>query len=159
MVVSTSFTPSLLTTSNLPYILTFLILSYMLIGGIVNYRKLPSTFRGPPLAAFTRAYIFSQSVRRRFHICEFEGLENYGSPVRLGPNLLVTDDADVIRHMSAPRSGWTRSVWYSRQAFDARQDTVFSTRDEKLHAELRSKMMGAVSCTSCSWQARLVFFW
>lgn len=28
---------------------------------------------------------------------------------------------------------------------DPRKDSVFSTRDEKVHTELRAKMMGAVS--------------
>ena len=63
----------------------------------------------------------------------------------MGPNVLITDDVDVLRHMNAPRSEWRRSEWYSAMAFDPRKDTVFSTRDERLHGELRGKMIAAVS--------------
>ena len=67
-----------------------------------------------------------------------------GSPCRVGPNLLLTDDADLVRHMNAPGSKWTRSGWYDGVRLDPRYDSVFSARDEKLHADLRAKEIGAV---------------
>lgn len=67
-----------------------------------------------------------------------------GSPCRIGPNLLLTDDADLVRHMNAPGSKWTRSGWYDGVRLDPRYDSVFSARDEKLHADLRAKEIGAV---------------
>jgi hypothetical protein len=51
--------------------------------------------------------------------------------------------------MNAPGSKWTRSGWYDGVRLDARYDSVFSARDEKLHAELRAKEIGAV-CICCS---------
>lgn len=68
-----------------------------------------------------------------------------GSPCSIGPNLLVTDDADLVRHMNAPGSKWSRSGWYDGVRLDARYDSVFSARDERLHADLRAKEIGAVS--------------
>lgn len=68
-----------------------------------------------------------------------------GSPARIGHDLLVTDDAELIRHMNAPGSRWTRSGWYDAMRMDPRQDSVFSTRNEKLHAELKAKEAGGVS--------------
>ena len=156
---------ALLTPSTLAYSAITLLILYILIGGLVNYRKL-SHIKGPPLASFSRAYMyvlpprtpstpffpqathpqhlptlflsytlrrFYQSLNARVHTAQFLALKRYGSPVvRLAPNLLITDDADIIRHMSAPRSGWTRGPWYNAMAFDLRGDTVFSTRDEKV---------------------------
>lgn len=71
-------------------------------------------------------------------------IELIGSPARIGPNLLVTDDADVLRHMAATESGWSRSEWYIAMKSDPRCDSVFSTRDEKMHAELKVKEAAGV---------------
>ena len=59
--------------------------------------------------------------------------------------IIVTDDADLVRHMNAPGSRWTRGGWYEGMKMDPRLDTVFSTKDEKLHAELKAKEAGGVS--------------
>jgi hypothetical protein len=120
------------------------VLLYLIIGSVVNYRKL-SQFPGPPLAKFTRFWLFWQAANARSHDAQREALRKYGSPCRIGPNLLVTDDADVVRHMSSPRSKWSRSAWYNAMRFDPRTDTVFSTRDERIHMDLRTKEIGAVS--------------
>ena len=69
---------------------------------------------------------------------------------RIGPDLLVTDDADIVRHMNAPGSKWTRSQWYEGVKLDPRFDSVFSTRDENMHADLRAKEAGGVSQSRCS---------
>lgn len=45
--------------------------------------------------------------------------------------------------MDLPGSKWRRSGWYDAFRFDPRADSVFSTRDEKLHAELRHLETGA----------------
>ena len=59
--------------------------------------------------------------------------------------MLVTDDPALLRHMSAPRSNFTRGEWYKAMKFDTRQDdSVFSTLNEKRHTELRAKLIGGV---------------
>ncbi|OAG45415.1 hypothetical protein AYO21_00049 [Fonsecaea monophora] len=74
-----------------------------------------------------------------------ETLKKYGSPARIGPSLLVTDDPDLLGHMSAPGSKWTRSSWYEGMKLDSRANNIFSERDERRHAEMRSKTIGAVN--------------
>lgn len=59
--------------------------------------------------------------------------------------MLVTDDPDVLRRLSAVRSPYTRSVWYDGMRFEADHGHVFSERDEKRHNELRVKMAAGVS--------------
>lgn len=59
--------------------------------------------------------------------------------------MLVTDDPELLRHMSAPRSKWTRGGWYDGVKLDPRMNNILSERDEKRHAEMRSMMIGAVS--------------
>ena len=51
---------------------------YVFVGGIVNYRKLPQ-FRGPPLAGFTRLWLFIQALKRRMPDAEMEALRKYGT--------------------------------------------------------------------------------
>ena len=82
-------------------------------------------------------------IMSRF-LCETTLIESPGSPARIGPNLLVTDDPDLFRHMNAPRSLWTRGTWYDGMKMDPRQNNILSERDEKKHAEMRAKMIGGV---------------
>jgi hypothetical protein len=133
----------LLGTSGLIALLVLTVLASIVLKAALNYGKL-SRFPGPPLAAYTRLWLFRQWLSSRVHFAQEEALKTYGTPCRIAPDLLITDDADVVRHVSSPRSGWTRSRWYDTNAFDARQHTVFTTRNEKIHAELRAKEIGAV---------------
>ena len=123
-------------------------LLYVLITALIAQRKL-ADFPGPPTTGYSRLWLFRQWLSARVHTAHAQALRTYGSPCKVGPDFLITDDCDVIRHVAGPRSAWTRSEWYTTNKFDPRQDTVFSTRDEKLHAELRAKEMGAVSCPCC----------
>ncbi|KAK3726122.1 hypothetical protein LTR37_000270 [Vermiconidia calcicola] len=118
-----------------------LICSYVVIGGIVNYRKLRQ-FKGPPLAGISRAWLFYQEVHARSNKAQYAAIEKYGSPARIGPDLLITDDADLVRHMNAPGSRWTRGPWYEGVKLDPRLDSVFSTRDERVHADLKAREAG-----------------
>ncbi|EME43023.1 hypothetical protein DOTSEDRAFT_89002 [Dothistroma septosporum NZE10] len=131
----------LLKTSNVLASLLVLLLSYTIIGAIVNYAKLRQ-FKGPRAAAFSRAWLFWEECSARLPESQRRALRQYGSPARIGPDLLVTDDPELIRHMSAPGSRWTRSHWYDAMKMDPRIDTVFSTRDEQLHTELKAKEAG-----------------
>lgn len=67
-----------------------------------------------------------------------------GSPVRVGPDYIASDDPVIQRHMNAPRSPFTRGRWFRGMKFDPRQDNLLSMSDEKAHAELRSKVMPGV---------------
>lgn len=63
--------------SSLALVLLLTLVSYICIGALVNQRKL-SAFKGPPLAAYSRFWLWRQSVRQRVHIAEKEALEKYG---------------------------------------------------------------------------------
>ena len=53
------------------------ILSYVAVGAVINYRKLPQ-FKGPPFAGFSRIWHFWQAVNARVNKAEFEALQKYG---------------------------------------------------------------------------------
>ncbi|SMY26881.1 unnamed protein product [Zymoseptoria tritici ST99CH_1A5] len=126
---------------------SLLLLIRLIVALFQNHAQLRD-FKGPSLAAYTRFWIFKEEVAGRLPHSQRAALKQYGSPCRIGPNLLVTDDADLIRHMNAPGSRWTRSSWYEAMKMDPRQDNVFSTRDEKLHAELKAKEYGGYNSPS-----------
>jgi hypothetical protein len=65
--------------------------------------------------------------------------------VRIGPNLLVTDDAELLRRMGGARSTYSRSAWYDGMKIDPRVNNVISERNDKHHNALRAKMVTGVS--------------
>lgn len=62
---------------------------------------------------------------------------------------------ELVRHMNAPNSQWRRSGWYDAMRMDPRLDSVFSTRDEKVHTELKAKEAGGVGIANRIDKARL----
>ena len=60
-------------------ILLFLV-SYIVISCILNYRKLRQ-FKGPPLAAFSRVWLFWQEINCRLHTAQHDAIKKYGMRV------------------------------------------------------------------------------
>lgn len=60
--------------------------------------------------------------------------------IRMAPNMLLTNDPELLRHMSLPKSRWTRSEFHDANDFGGKTKNVFAERDEKRHAMLRSKL-------------------
>lgn len=67
-----------------------------------------------------------------------------GSLARIGPNDLICSDPDVIRRMGTAKLRYRRSRFYSSFAFNPDQDTMLSTTDEKIHADLKVKTAACV---------------
>lgn len=67
-----------------------------------------------------------------------------GPLARIGPNHLVTEDVDLLRHMSAARSVYTRSDWYDGMKLDPNINNVISERNDQRHTALRAKMAAGV---------------
>jgi hypothetical protein len=51
---------------------------YLCVGAVVNYLKLRK-FKGPPSAAFSRFWLWRQSLGQRAHIAQKEALAKYGT--------------------------------------------------------------------------------
>ncbi len=85
------------------------------------------------------------------------GSSPVGSVARIGPNDLVTDDADLLIKMSAVRSPYSKSETYSGTQFDPELNHVFSERDEARHLELRRKLTpGVCDCGGDTAAWRLI---
>ena len=69
-----------------------------------------------------------------------------GSTARIGPNLLLTSDEDLIRKMAAVRSTYSRADWYRAFKFDADRENLFSEPDEEKAYQNATEGDGRGSC-------------
>ena len=146
-------------------------LAYWVVSVFLSYRKLRH-IKGPWLASISPLWMFYYTCRGTLYLAVEDALKKYGmwsidgslfvstlcslmiiigvgSPVRIGPDYIVTDDPVIQRHMAAPRSPFVRGRWFKGMKFDTRKDNVLSMSDEKAHAELRAKLMPGVRQALC----------
>lgn len=69
----------------------------------------------------------------------------YGSLARVGPNDLVTNDADTLRMINGLRSPYVRSDWYSATAFSHETNHAFCEKNDEVHAERRTRLIPGYS--------------
>lgn len=74
-----------------------------------------------------------------------EACRIYGSLARIGPNDLVTDNAEVLRQINGLRSPFTRSEWYKSTAFSHETNHAFCIVDDALHNDRRSRLIPGYS--------------
>ncbi|KAJ8114664.1 hypothetical protein OPT61_g3508 [Boeremia exigua] len=73
-------------------------------------------------------------------------LEPAGPIARVGPNELITSSPELLAHMNAVRSQYTRSYWFNASTrFEAGKDHVFSQLDEGKHTKRRQQMAAGYS--------------
>ncbi|KAK3044024.1 hypothetical protein LTS18_002373, partial [Coniosporium uncinatum] len=105
-------------------------------SNVRSYLRL-SKFKGPRLAAWSKAWQLQCTWNKNTHWKLKEVCEKYGSVARVGPNELVTSDPDLIMKMSNVRSPYTKSETYSGTQFDKDVNHIFSERNEERHTALR----------------------
>ncbi|KAI4151306.1 MAG: hypothetical protein L6R39_002062 [Caloplaca ligustica] len=106
---------------------------------LTGYFKLQA-FKGPWLASFSKLWMMKHVYDGDMHVAVAGACEKYGPLARIGLNDLVTNDADLLRRMSAVKSPYTKSEWYSGTQFDRSMNHVFSERDEARHRDRRNRM-------------------
>lgn len=140
--------------------LALLGLGYLAVITIISYRKLQH-IPGPRLAAFSQLWLFKVTTQGDIYLQMEKVLRKYGllhmpvnplplpktkqktigSPARIGPNMIIHEDPEIIRFVGSPRGGFTRGHWYSGMQFDPRINNILSETNERRHTELRAKMM------------------
>ena len=89
-------------------------------------------------------------------------LNTTGDLFRIGPNQVITTDADVIRRIAHPKSAYNKSPFYQTFTFVPTQDNTFSLLDETEHSRRRTlfgpSYTGSVHVEECVTRqcARLV---
>jgi len=64
--------------------------------------------------------------------------------VRVGPNEVLTRDADAYRRICSVRSKFKKGPWYDAARVVEGQDSIFSMRDEKERDSLKTRLIPAV---------------
>ncbi|KAH8130480.1 hypothetical protein FP744_10007095 [Trichoderma asperellum] len=95
---------------------------------------------GPTTAAWTIWWQLSNALSGRYHERLKEAADTYGPLVRIGPNQLLSTDPEVLRRMSAVRSGYTKGKFYASGKIVPGVDNVVSLRDPAKHKEMRALM-------------------
>ncbi|CAG8982895.1 hypothetical protein HYALB_00002912 [Hymenoscyphus albidus] len=103
------------------------------------YRRL-SHIKGPTLAAWSNLWIVRAVYNLNTHQQLYDVTKKYGSLARIGPNMLLTSDADVIHLMNRARSPYTKSDWYLGIRIQPGHDNILSTIDETEHTRRRNQM-------------------
>lgn len=141
--------------------ISFFYLIFKALGSFQRLQHIP----GPRLAAWTELWLFQAALGGNFHLTAASLLRKHGSsgcllvardltadkrsgtPVRIGPNMIVTDDPDTIRAMTATNSKFRRGHWYKGMRLDPRINNTLSEQDENRHTELRRKLLPGVGRT------------
>ena len=120
---------------------------FYIVSTFISYQTLRH-IPGPPLAGFSQLWLAYATSKGDLYRSLQQVIDQYGSPARIGPNMIVFDDPEIYRAAIAPRSPYKRGEWYKGMQLDPRIDNLLSERNEKRHTELRSKMLHAVSSPS-----------
>ncbi|RBR15426.1 hypothetical protein FVER53590_09331 [Fusarium verticillioides] len=97
-------------------------------------------FEGPCLAALSKWWLIKKVGCGRAYLDFWEVTKQYGSIARVGPNDLLTDDPELMRHILNVRTEYRLSDWYDGMRFDPGNNNILPWRDEDEHFKLRSKM-------------------
>ena len=122
----------------------FITTSGLLLDSVWRYRRL-SQFPGPWSASFSKWWMARATATGKMPFKLAEACCHYVSLTRNGPNHLVTDNAELLRHINGVRSLFTRSDWYNATAFSHEINHVFCERDDARHNERRSKLIPGYS--------------
>jgi hypothetical protein len=98
-------------------------------------------FPGPLLARFSYLWMLRITLSGE-QSSRYEHIHTaYNSHVvRIGPNDLITDDPELVRRMSAARSAYRRSSWYTPLRLDPYDEGLFSLTDTAAHDKLKAKL-------------------
>ena len=123
-------------------------------------------FKGPFGTGWSELWHSSTILSLRSHLIYKEVCDKYGmnlsparisrshvpyvgSIARIGPNELITSSPELLAHMNAVRSPYTRSTWFNRATrVEPGKDHVFSVLDEGAHAKRRAQMAAGVSASA-----------
>ncbi|KAK2776898.1 benzoate 4-monooxygenase cytochrome p450 [Colletotrichum kahawae] len=127
--------------------LLFLLAALLIYLTAMNYRSWNRLrhIPGPPGAAFSKWWMLRNTLGGQMHLALKRACDDYGPVVRIGPNDLVTNDAELLRRMWAVRSPYRKGAWYQAVRFDPTRDNIISMRNDHDHNELRAKMAIGVS--------------
>jgi cytochrome P450 len=136
--------PALKTPGGIATILLALIAFWYFTTGLIAWNRLRH-IPGPWYAGFSYIWVGWTEYSGKQHQV-FSGLdEKYGSLVRIGPELLVTSDVEVVKRMSARKSTYRKSTWVDGVRLNPYNETMFMVRDPHEHDRIKTRLAPAYS--------------
>jgi hypothetical protein len=118
---------------------------YLVISTFLTWYRLRQ-FKGPFLASISRLWMVRTVMSDRADIQYAETQERYGGPlVRVAPDMLMTDDAEIIRQINSVRAGYRRSSWYHSFRVNPYEENMISTTNDAFHTFIKSSTNGGYS--------------
>ncbi|KAF2111057.1 cytochrome P450 [Lophiotrema nucula] len=103
-------------------------------------------FKGPFGTGWSEIPHIRAILSHKSHLWYKNVTDRYGKIARIGPNDLLTSSPEVLSHMSAVRSPYTRTSWYNRASrVEPGRDHIFSQCDEDKHTKRRQQMAAGYS--------------
>jgi len=110
-----------------------ILIVYLVTSYIVAWYPLRK-FKGPFLAKFSYLWILRANLTGRNWQIYLNASNKYSGPLfRIGPDLLMTDDAGIMRHINSARTGFTKSDWYHGVRLDPYEQSMLSSTDNAFH--------------------------
>jgi len=126
-------------------LLAFVIFTPYVISSAVSWYRLRH-FAGPTLGCFSYLWMMKTALSGRAWQIHMDTKEKYGSAlIRIGPDILITDDPALVRRMNAARSPYKRDKWYNAFKPNPYIHSMLTTDDDELHNEIKSKTAAAYS--------------
>ncbi|TRX98520.1 hypothetical protein FHL15_000594 [Xylaria flabelliformis] len=116
------------------------LLWYLISSAITWYRL--RHVPGPFLAKFSYLWLARTSQGGRQYYFHRDLCKKYGPLVRVGPNELTTDDAEILRQAGAVRGSYGKDPWYVGTRFNPYHDVMFTTLDLPAHDKMKSRLGG-----------------
>ncbi|KAI0195845.1 pisatin demethylase [Xylaria flabelliformis] len=116
-------------------------LSWYLISSVSTWYRLRH-IPGPFLAKFSYLWLARTSQGGRLYYFHRDLCKKYGPLVRVGPNELTTDDAEILRRAGAVRGSYGKDPWYVGTRFNPYHDVMFTTLDLPAHDKMKSRLGG-----------------
>lgn len=121
------------------YVLTALV-AYFLTTTIVTWYRLRK-FPGPRLASVSTFWLARTALTGRAPFIHAALVEKHAHPfIRIAPDILMTDDPTVHRHMNGAQAGYVKAPWYSSLRTDAYTHSMFSSREVAYHDDVKARV-------------------
>ncbi|KAF2098887.1 cytochrome P450 [Rhizodiscina lignyota] len=129
--------------SSWPQLLFTLFIIYV-ISAIAAWWRLRE-FKGPWLGKFSYLWMASAELSNEMNNYYMAASKKYGKLTRVGPNDLVSSDAEIVRHINGVRSGYTKSNYYDVMKIDPYVHNTFSETSPEVHTTNRAYMANGYS--------------
>ncbi|SPO06377.1 related to pisatin demethylase [Cephalotrichum gorgonifer] len=117
------------------------VLIWYITSSIRAYLKLRH-FPGPILATFSYLWLFKAVLSGRayqVHLATRNRHGGQGALIRIGPDMLITDDAAISVRINSSRAGYGKPAWYSVMRLDPYVHNMISSPDLAFHDDIKAR--------------------